>query len=151
MFPQSLRQCFYPKEETRQVYIKDGPRCLKQQRMQTTSMFKESLQLASWMPQVSAPESAQLESPLDIPYPLLFPPLLSMCACSVMSNSWPPHEQQPAGLLCPWDSPGKNTGLLHNPTTATACIMSLYLACFSFKDARVWQTMVGQHTTCFCK
>ena len=30
---------------------------------------------------------------------------------SVTSNSLRPHEQQPAGLLCPWDSPGKNTGV----------------------------------------
>ena len=30
---------------------------------------------------------------------------------SVMSNSLRPHEQQPARLLCPWNSPGKNTGV----------------------------------------
>ena len=28
---------------------------------------------------------------------------------SVMSNSLQPHGLQPARLLCPWDSPGKNT------------------------------------------
>ena len=28
----------------------------------------------------------------------------------VVSNSWRPHEQQPTRLLCPWDSPGQNTG-----------------------------------------
>ena len=22
-----------------------------------------------------------------------------------------PHRRQPTGLLCPWDSPGKNTGV----------------------------------------
>ena len=26
-----------------------------------------------------------------------------------MSNSWPPHGPQPTRLLCPWDSPSKNT------------------------------------------
>ena len=31
--------------------------------------------------------------------------------CSVMSNSLRPHGQQPARLLCPWNSPGKNTGV----------------------------------------
>ena len=39
---------------------------------------------------------------------------LSMCMCasrSVMSNTLWPHGLQPARLLCPWDSPGKNTGL----------------------------------------
>ena len=30
---------------------------------------------------------------------------------SVMSNSFRPHELQPARLLCPWDSSGKNTGI----------------------------------------
>ena len=30
---------------------------------------------------------------------------------SVMSDSLRPHGRQPARLLCPWDSPGKNTGV----------------------------------------
>ena len=30
---------------------------------------------------------------------------------SVVSNSLQPHELYPAGLLCPWNSPGKNTGM----------------------------------------
>ena len=29
----------------------------------------------------------------------------------VMSDSLGPHRLQPARLLCPWDSPGKNTGV----------------------------------------
>ena len=36
-----------------------------------------------------------------------------VCACSVtsvVSASLQPRGLQPAGLLCPWDSPGKNTG-----------------------------------------
>ena len=28
-----------------------------------------------------------------------------------MSDSVQPHRQQPTRLLCPWDSPGKNTGV----------------------------------------
>ena len=28
-----------------------------------------------------------------------------------MSNSVRPHRRQPTRLLCPWDSPGKNTGV----------------------------------------
>ena len=32
-------------------------------------------------------------------------------SCSVMSNSLWSHELQPARLLCPWDSPGKSTGV----------------------------------------
>ena len=30
---------------------------------------------------------------------------------SVMSNSVRPHRRQPTRLPCPWDSPGKNTGV----------------------------------------
>ena len=30
---------------------------------------------------------------------------------SVVSNSWRPRGLQPARLLCPWDSPGRNTGV----------------------------------------
>ena len=34
-----------------------------------------------------------------------------MGLCSVPSDSVQPHGLQPARLLCPWDSPGKNTGV----------------------------------------
>ena len=36
------------------------------------------------------------------------------CCCwvaSFMSNSVQPHRRQPTRLPCPWDSPGKNTGV----------------------------------------
>ena len=33
------------------------------------------------------------------------------CVASVMSNSVRPHRRQPTRLPCPWDSPGKNTGV----------------------------------------
>ena len=32
-------------------------------------------------------------------------------SCSVMSNSSQPHGLQPTRLLCPWDFPGKSTGV----------------------------------------
>jgi len=39
----------------------------------------------------------------------------SCCCCcevtSVVSDSVRPHRQQPTRLFCPWDSPGKNTGV----------------------------------------
>ena len=38
-----------------------------------------------------------------------------LCCCrwvdSVVSNSVRPHRRQPTGLPCPWDSPGKNSGV----------------------------------------
>ena len=33
------------------------------------------------------------------------------CVASVVSNSVRPHRRQPTRLPCPWDSPGKNTGV----------------------------------------
>ena len=41
-------------------------------------------------------------------------PSCCCCCCqvaSVVSDSVRPHRQQPNRLLCPWDSPGKNTGV----------------------------------------
>ena len=36
----------------------------------------------------------------------------SLCvSCSVLSDSLQPHGLQPTRLLCPWDSPGQNTGV----------------------------------------
>ena len=32
-------------------------------------------------------------------------------SCSVVSDSLQPQGLQPSRLLCPWDSPGKNTGV----------------------------------------
>ena len=34
-----------------------------------------------------------------------------MCSYSALSDSLQPHGLQPARLLCPWNSPGKNTGV----------------------------------------
>ena len=38
-------------------------------------------------------------------------PVYCCCVASVMSDSVRPHRQQPTRLLCPWDCPGKNTGV----------------------------------------
>ena len=43
-------------------------------------------------------------------YQTLYLALLSYVT-SVVSDSVRPHRQQPTRLPCPWDSPGKNTGL----------------------------------------
>ena len=40
--------------------------------------------------------------------------LIACCCCqvaSVVSDSVRPHRRQPTRLPCPWDSPGKNTGV----------------------------------------
>ena len=38
--------------------------------------------------------------------------VLVVLSHSVVSNSLQPHGLQPARLLCPWNSPGKNTGVV---------------------------------------
>ena len=47
--------------------------------------------------------------------PCCFLPHLPRCCCcyvaSVVSNSVRSHRRQPTRLPCPWDSPGKNTGV----------------------------------------
>ena len=39
------------------------------------------------------------------------PAQIGSVSCSVLSDSLQPHGVQPVRLLCPWNSPGKNTGL----------------------------------------
>ena len=34
-----------------------------------------------------------------------------MCVCSIVPDTLRPHGLHPARLLCPWDFPGKNTGV----------------------------------------
>ena len=51
-----------------------------------------------------------------VSFTCLFLPCCDVCVCvcvsrSVVSNPLGPHGLQPARLLCPWDSPGKNTGV----------------------------------------
>ena len=41
--------------------------------------------------------------------PVLQPRESESVTCSVMSDSLQPHRQEPTRLLCPWNSPGKNT------------------------------------------
>ena len=47
---------------------------------------------------------------------MYFYALYGLCCCccsvaSVMSDSMRPHRRQPTRIPCPWDSPGKNTGV----------------------------------------
>ena len=36
---------------------------------------------------------------------------MDVCVCSVESYSWQPHGLYSTRFLCPWDSPGENTGV----------------------------------------
>ena len=41
----------------------------------------------------------------------LIPHCVMCVSCSVVTNSWQPRGLQPTRLLCPWDFPGKSTGV----------------------------------------
>ena len=63
------------------------------------------------------------------------------CCCqvtSVVSDSVRPHRWQPTRLLCPWDSPGKNTGV--GCHFLLQCMHACMLSCFSHVrlSATVW-------------
>ena len=47
----------------------------------------------------------------DITRTRYYRPFTCVLSHSVVSDSLRPHGLQPARLLCPWDSPGKNTGV----------------------------------------
>ena len=55
-----------------------------------------------------------------------------------MSDSVQPHRRQPTRLLCPWDSPGKNTGVGCYPFPVHACMLSRF-SCFQL-CATLWTT-----------
>ena len=57
--------------------------------------------------------------------------LVKGCCCSVasvMSDFVQPHRWQPTRLLCPWDSPGKNTGVGCHflPQCTHACMLNSF-------------------------
>ena len=45
------------------------------------------------------------------PSPCSWKCCIQVLTCSVMSDSWPPYGLWPSRLLCPWNFPGKNTGV----------------------------------------
>ena len=65
-----------------------------------------------WSPLLHAPNSSPN---LDPPWHPTVVYKIELChivvAQSLVSDSLWPHRRQPARLLCPWDSPGKNTGV----------------------------------------
>ena len=54
---------------------------------------------------------AELEKEQDEPAEQMFCCCCCCCVASVVSDSVRPHRRQPTRLLCPRDSPGKNTGV----------------------------------------
>ena len=63
-----------------------------------------------------------------------------------MSDFWQPHELGPARLLCPWDSPGKNTGVGCHSLTSIKLLgctgkASLKRKCFSPNEGGEGQSL----------
>ena len=70
-----------------------------------------------------------------------------VCVCSVASDSLQPYRLYQVRLLCPWDFPGKNTGVgcpFPTPGESSPGIepMSLALACGFFTTSTAWETQV---------
>ena len=71
--------------------------------------MKEDKKLIRMQPEISGKMSPFLHNDfLKYFSPQL---LLLFFSCKVMSNSLWPHGLYPARLFCPWDFPGKNTGV----------------------------------------
>ena len=88
---------------------------------------------------------------------------LFLISGSVMSDSLRPHGLQPARLLCPWNSPGKNTGLgchallqgdLPNPGIKPTPLTSPALAGEFFTTGATWEAhicvYIYTHMLCLC-
>ena len=91
-----------------------------------------------------------------------------VCACqatSVVSDSVWPYGLQPARILCPWDSPGKSTGVgCHALLQGIFMTQGLNLCLLCLLDLQVspWPVMplsiyitcslssVDEHLHCFC-
>ena len=58
----------------------------------------------------------------------------AMLSRSVVFDSVGPHRRQPTRLICPWDSPGKNTGVGCHFLLQLGCIY-LFKLMFSFSIA----------------
>ena len=71
------------------------------------------LELSFGVPSQSLPDRPFARSALPSTLPsFIFPQLLRGCSGpSVLSDSLRPYGLQPVRLLCPWNSPGKNTGV----------------------------------------
>ena len=73
-----------------------------------------------------------------------------MLSCSVVADSLAPHGLEPARLLCPWDSPGMNTGVgchallqgdLLDPGIEPTSLMSPALAGEFFTTSTTWEAV----------
>ena len=58
-------------------------------------------------------------------------------SCSVVFNSWQPHGLYSARLLCPWDSPGQNTGV---GCHALLQIFLIHVSCTAGRFFTIWAT-----------
>ena len=82
-----------------------------------------------------------------------------MYLCSVVSDSLRPYGLLPARLLCPWDSPGKNTrvdchallqGIIPNPGIKPMSPMTPALAAGLFATSATWEAPVILYYYYYC-
>ena len=122
-------------------------------------MIRIQLKLSVHSPQVKFPSSSLHDSNYNcelIVYPVItylkiyIYNHIGVCllSCSVVSSySLQPHGLQPARLLSPWDSPGKNTGVgcpalfqgIFPTQGSNPCVMSPALAGRLFTISATWE------------
>ena len=69
-----------------------------------------------------------------------------MFSFSVMSNSLRLHGLCPTGLLCPWDSPSKNTGVY--PLISNTSWVFLFHNFYGFRLVSLWNALPIAFVTC---
>ena len=88
------------------------------------------------------------EAPINICVLVFMWTCLQLCVCLVASNSLWPHALKPAGFLCPWNFPGKNTGVgchfllqgdLSDPGIEPTSLASPALAGRFFTSSTTWE------------
>ena len=62
---------------------------------------------------------------------------------SVVSDSLRPHRLKPTRLLCPWDFPGRSTGV------GCHCLLHLKTGDFSKEELKPWRLFPGTETNGF--
>ena len=75
--------------------------------------------------------------------------MIHVISDSVMSDSFQPYWLEPVRLLCPWDSPGKNTGVavISFSRESSQPRDQIWVSCIADRCFTVWATREAQNDT----
>ena len=88
-----------------------------------------------------AGRSLRIENPLSCS---LYPRLCVRVSCSVVSDSSWPNGLQPARILCPWTSPGKNNEVDSQPfyQGSSQPRNQIWVSCIAGRFFAIWATSI---------